>query len=92
MKLERGLDIASMFGMAFVAGWLCCGAYYNLGGLWQQKNELRAVQTKTLPKLQALAKCEHIRAEANEQIVESAAMGIKPLPGDGAPDCPHPKK
>lgn len=92
MILERRIDLVSMIGIAFVVGWLSNSGYYNIAKLWQQKNQLQTIQTKTLPKLQALARCEHVRAEANEQIVESAAMGIKPLPGDGAPDCHHPKK
>lgn len=92
MTLERGFSMASLMGVAFVLGWLSNSGYYNISQLWQQKNQLHVIQTKTLPKLQALAKCEHKRANLNEQIVDEAMVGKRPLPGDVAADCPHPVK
>ncbi len=84
------LDIVSWLAIAFVVGWQANSGYYQLSHLWQQKNQLKVIQTTTLPKLQALANCEHSRAETNEQIAEEAIEGARPLAGDVAPDCPHP--
>lgn len=89
MMLERRFDMISAIGIAFVVGWLSNASYYNLTHLWQQKNQLQAIQTKTLPKLQALVQCEHVRANTNELIVQEAAKGIKPIPGEAASDCVH---
>lgn len=81
-----------MMAMGFVVGWQANTSYYKLGTLWQDKNTLHTIQTTTVPKLQALVRCEHTRAETNELIAEEAIEGGRPLPGDVAEDCPHPKQ
>ncbi len=88
MTWEKRLNTISLLGAAFVAGWLSSSGYYNLTTLWQQKNQLNVVQTRTVPKLQALAKCEHLRAQA---AIDYADEG-DPAPILDIPDCPHPKQ
>ncbi len=90
MTWERVFNTGSLLAIAFIVGWQANSSYYNIAHLWQQKNQLQTIQSKTLPKLQALAKCEHNRANLNEQVAEEAIVGVRPLPGDIAQDCPHP--
>ncbi len=99
MTWERRFDVASLIGAAFVAGWLANSGYYNLGHLWQQKNQLQTIQTKTIPQLRAQVRCEDKRADmasvvAGQAIIANAIDGLEgPSPAEIPKDnCPHPKQ
>lgn len=48
MIWEKRADFVSAIGVAFVAGWISCQGYYQLGHLWTQKAQLSQVAAQAI--------------------------------------------
>lgn len=85
---ERRTNIVGYFVLTFVAGWVCCQSYYNLSGLWNQRNAL-VKEVVTIDN-----NCRNLRQIAIRHMIEQQDEGLAPDWGSIKP-CPKvtiPKK
>lgn len=86
---------AGGLALGFVGVGAALDGVYNgtakLPWLHQQAAELRVAKAVEIPKLKAVAHCEHVRADVSEDMLKEAAAGDKPDPDNIPADCPHPK-
>ena len=72
MMWERRADRTSYLGMMFVAGWIACQMYYNLAGLWTQRNALQK-EVATVENT-----CQDLRRIAILHMIEQQDEGLTP--------------
>lgn len=66
--MKHGLEftwggLVAYTGAIFFVGWISSAGYFQVAGHWQTANQLKHVETQTIPALKSLGGCQQRRAD-----------------------------
>lgn len=80
--MKHGLEftwggLVAYTGAIFFVGWISSAGYFQVAGHWQTANQLKHVETQTIPAIKSIAGCQEKRASV-----------LSGQSDDSLPNCP----